>query len=130
MPNEYTLFHGTDGDSILGIIRDRSMRPDPDGLVYFSERFDDALQHGADRKRGASFAFKASVTVPAGASLTRTARAGNPYAVVIKTLTPLPVRITELYARLGRVGQFGLKTVLGIESIKSYLQSSKEWGTT
>jgi hypothetical protein len=53
------VFHGTDGDSILGIIRDSSMRPDQDGLVYFSERFDDALQHGADRKRGASFAFKA-----------------------------------------------------------------------
>lgn len=98
----------------LGIIRDRSMRPDQDGLVYFSERFDDALQHGADTKRGASFAFKASVTFPAGAALTRTARAGNPYAVIVKTLTPLPVRITELYARLGRVGQFELKIVSGI----------------
>jgi hypothetical protein len=104
------------------------MRPDRDGLVYFSERFEDALQHGADTKRGASFAFKATVAVPAGASLSRTTRPGNPYAVVIKTLVPLPVRITELYARLGRVGQFELKTVSGLENIKSYLQGSKGAG--
>lgn len=130
MPNEYTLFHGTDGDSMLGIIRDRSMRPDHDGLVYFSERFEDALQHGADTKRGASYAFEASVTVPAGASLTRAARPGNPYAVIIKTLTPLPVRITELYARLGRVDRFELKTVSGLGNIKSYLHGSKAAGPT
>ena len=82
MANEYTLFHGAEGDNILGIIRDGCMRPDLHCQVYFSERFDDALQHGADRKRGASFAFRATVVIPAGASVSRTSRPGNPVAVV------------------------------------------------
>lgn len=35
MLNEYALFHGATGNEILSIIRERSIRPGYDGLVYF-----------------------------------------------------------------------------------------------
>jgi hypothetical protein len=128
MPNELTLFHGATGDEILSVIRERSMRPDRDGLVYFSEKFEDALQHGADTRRKASFAFKALITIPAGATVTRTTKQGNPLTVLVRTLTPLPTRLLEMYVRLGRVGAFELKTVSGIENIKTYLEGQSAAG--
>ena len=91
------------------------------GKIFFSERFEDALQHGADTKRGASFAFKAQVTVPDGALVERTVTHGNPLAVVVKTTLPLPTSILELYVRLGRAGQFELKVVKGAAAIKTCL---------
>ena len=105
------------------------MRPDPRHQIYFSERFDDALQHGADVKRGASFAFKAMVAIPAGASMSRTSRPGNPVAVVVTTTQPLPTRIIELYVRLGRAPRFELETIKGIEQIKKYLTRTKAAGS-
>lgn len=128
MPNELTLFHGATGDNILSIIRERSMRPDRDGLVYFSEKFEDALQHGADTRRKASFAFKAAITIPAGATVTRATKPGNPLTVLVRTVTPLPARLLEMYVRLGRVGAFELKKVSGSENIKTYLEGQTAAG--
>src|SRR5579884_2597795 len=102
MSNEYELFHGTPGDNILTIIKEHSMRPGPDHKVYYSQKFEDALQHGVDTKRRAAFAFKGKVTVPAGASLTREQRPGNPLAVIVTTIQPLPTQILELYVRAAR----------------------------
>lgn len=119
MGNEYELFHGAPGDNILSIIQDRSMRPDPDHRVYYSQRFEDALQHGADIKRKAAFAFKAKVTVPAGASLGREQRPGNPLAVIVTTVQPLPTQILELYVRPARATQ--VEIIKGVEAIKHYL---------
>lgn len=121
MLRTYELFHGSPADGILSIMNARSMRPDPSGRIFYSERFEDALQHGADTKRGASFAFKAQVTVADGAVVERTVTPGNPLTVVIKTTLPLPTNLLELYVRLGRVGQFELKVVKGAGAIKAYL---------
>ncbi len=121
MSRIYELFHGSPADSILSIMNARSMRPDVSGEIYFSERFEDALQHGADRKKGASFAFKAQVTVPDAASIERIVKPGNPLTVLVKTTVPLPTNLLELYVRLGRVGQFELKVVKGAAAIRAYL---------
>lgn len=121
MSRIYELFHGSPAGAILSIMNAHSMRPDPSGKIFFSERFEDALQHGADTTRGASFAFKAQVTVPDGAVVERIVTHGNPLAVVVKTTLPLPTNILELYVRLGRAGQFELKVVKGAAAIKTYL---------
>jgi len=114
-------FHGAPGDTILNIIKEGVMRPDAAHQIYFSERFEDALQHGADTRRKASFAFKAQVTVVDGAALQRTARPGNPLTVLVTTALPLPAKILELYIRVGRVGEFELKVIKGVEAVKAYL---------
>ena len=63
------LFHGTNGDNILAIMREGLLRPNHEGKIYFSERrFDSVLMHGADMKRKATFAVKLRVTIPTSAA--------------------------------------------------------------
>ena len=115
----YELYHGTDGDSILSIIRDASMRPNTEHKIFFSERFDDALQHGADLKRKLTFAFKAQVTLPGTASLERTTKPGNPLTVIVTSSAPLPTTVLELYVRTPH--QQHLDIVKGLPAIKKLL---------
>jgi hypothetical protein len=124
MANTYDLFHGSPADCILSIMKEGSMRPDADHRLYYSERFEDALQHGADIKRRASFAFKAQVTVVDGATLQRVAKPGNPFTVLVTTTLPLPTKILTLYVRLGQVGEFELKVIEGSAAIQAYLLKS------
>lgn len=119
MGNDLELYHGAPGDNILSMIRDRAMRPDSSHKVYFSNRFDDALQHGADLKRKATYAFKAKVTIPAGASVARESRPGNPVSVIVTTSLPLPTEILELYVRQPRATK--VEIIRGIEAIKRLL---------
>jgi hypothetical protein len=121
MSSTYELFHGSPAAGIIGIINEGKMRPDATHHLFFSERFEDALQHGADTTRKASFAFKAQITIVDGASVERAAKPGNPLAVVVTTVLPLPTKILELYVRLGRVGDFEIKIIKGIDAIKAYL---------
>ena len=121
MERTYELFHGSPADGILSIMNEGSMRPDASHQLFYSERFEDALQHGADTKRMASFAFKAEVTVVKGATVERVVKQGNPLTVLVTTTLPLPTRILELYVRLGRVGEFELKVIKGDGAIKAYL---------
>src|SRR5260370_17553287 len=95
----YELYHGTDGDRILSIIRDGLMRPNAEHKTFFSERFEDALQHGGDIKRKLTFAFKAQVTLPPVASLERTTKPGNPLTVIVNSISPLPTTILHLHLR-------------------------------
>jgi hypothetical protein len=115
----YELFHGTDGDAILSIIRDASMRPNAEHKIFFSERFDDALQHGADLKRKLTFAVKVQVSLPATATLERTSKPGNPLTVIVTSTTPLPASILELYVRTPH--QQHLQIVKGLAAIKALL---------
>jgi hypothetical protein len=119
MANEHEWFHGSPGDNILSIIRDRSMRPDASHKLYFSHRYDDAFQHGADLKRRAAFAFKAKVTLPSGASVVRESRPGNPIAIIVTTVQPLATQILELYVR--RPNEPKIEVIKGVEVIKAYL---------
>ncbi len=65
-----TLYHGTNGDNILQIIAVGTMSPNASREIFFSEQYEDVLQHGADRKRQESYALKLEVTLPIGASIT------------------------------------------------------------
>jgi hypothetical protein len=125
---ELDVFHGADGDAILGIIRDGSMHPAADHLIFYSARLEDVFQHGGDRKRNACFGFKAKITLPAGASQKRAALDGNPLAIVVTSTLPVPTQIFELYVRRVRSSEF--ETIRGIDMIKGYLvraaQSAKE----
>lgn len=115
----YELYHGTDGDSILSILQDASMKPNGEHKIFFSERFDDALQHGGDLKRKLTFAFKAQVVVPATATLERTVKPGNPLTVIVNSVAPLATTILELYVRTPHQQQ--LQIVKGIPAIKTFL---------
>jgi hypothetical protein len=74
--------------------------------------------------RKASFAFKAEVTIVDGASVQRVVKPGNPLTVLVTTTIPLPVKILELYVRLGRVGEFQMNVIKGADAIKAYLLKS------
>lgn len=115
----YELYHGTNGDSILSIMRDGLMRPNAQHQTFFSERFEDALQHGGDLKRKLTFAFKAQVVLPSAASLERTAKPGNPLTVIVNCTTPLPTTLLELYVRTPH--QQHLQVLKGTPAIKSFL---------
>jgi hypothetical protein len=116
----YELYHGTDGDSILSIIRDGFMRPNAEHKMFFSERFDDALQHGGDLKQKLTFAFKAQVTLPGTASLERTTKPGNPLTVIVTSSVNLPTTILELYVRTPH--QQHLQVVKALPAIKKFLE--------
>jgi hypothetical protein len=119
MSNQFEVFHGTDGDNILSIIRDGSMRPDSNHEIYYSIWFEDVLAHGADSKRKAAFGFKARIQLPAGASQRRESRSGNPIAIIVTTALPLPTEILELYVRPANATS--IEIVRGIEAIKGHL---------
>lgn len=119
MPNELTLYRGQDGDKILSMIAGGSIPPNEFHQVFFSQLLADALQHGGDQKRKATFAVKMKVTVPAGASITRTSTLGNPLAVVITTVHPLPVQVIEMYVRPPRGSEY--LTIQGVPAIKAHL---------
>ena len=121
MSTEYEFFHGTEADKVLSILDQGSMRADASHEIYFSQRFEDALQHGADMKRGAAFAFKARVTIPDGASIRRVQRPGNPLTVIVTTALPLPVAIQEMYVRLPGNDGFRLEIVKGVHAIRAFL---------
>jgi hypothetical protein len=128
MANTHEVFHGTEGANILNILKDGSIRPDVSHEVYFSTRFEDALQHGADMQLHASFAFRGEVTIVSGASVQRVSRPGNPSTMLVTTTLPLPISIVELYVRLGRAGEFELKQVKGAAEIKAYLLLAQKAG--
>lgn len=113
------LFHGANGDNILNIIRDGSMRPDANHEIYFSATHEDTFAHGPDSKRKASFGFKAQVNLPAGASQRREWRSGNPLSVIVTSALPVPVELLELYVRPARGTTY--ETIRGVQAIKTFL---------
>ena len=121
MSTVHEVFHGTEGDNVLSILGQGLMRPDEDHEIYFSQRFEDALKHGADEKRRAAFAFKARVTIPDGASVRRAQKPGNPLTVIVTTVLPISVAIEELYVRIPIDEGFEFKVVKGEQSIRAFL---------
>lgn len=116
------LYHGTNGDNILQIIRFGMLRPTAEGKIFFSEwRFDSVLMHGADRRRGATFAVKLRVTIPTTSTLQQGTTAGVSDTLIVATTMPLPVQVLELYVREPRATT--VKTVRGIPDITKYLSA-------
>ena len=116
------LYHGTNGDNILEIIRLGVLKPNTDGEVFFSQwRLDSVLMHGADLRRKAAFAVKLRVTIAAPAQLQQAATAGVSDTLVVSTTLPLGVQVLELYVREPRGSV--VKTIKGTAEIKKYLSS-------
>jgi hypothetical protein len=114
------LYHGTNGDNILKIIREGALRPTVGGKLYFSERrFDSVLMHGADRKRQAAFAVKLRVSIPTNAALLRTTTAGVADTLVVTTSMSLHAQVLELYVR--GPGASTVETIRGVPDITKYL---------
>ena len=114
------LYHGTNGDNILQIIRSSAILPNPEGKVFFSEwRFDSVLMHGADTRRGATFAVKLLVTIPTTAVLQQAATAGVSDTLIVATTMPLQVQVLELYVRERRANS--VTTIRGIRDIIRHL---------
>ena|ERR1700730_14452569 len=116
------LYHGTNGDNILQIIRHGMLRPNAEGKMFFSEqKFDSVLMHGADTKRKATFAVKLRVTILTTAALQQAATAGVSDTLIVTTAMPLQVQVLELYVREPRAST--VKTIRGIPDITKYLSA-------
>ena len=114
------LFHGTNGDNILKIMRQGSLTPDAERRIFFSEqRFDSVLMHGADTKRKATFAIKVRVTIPSAASQQRTATPGVSDTLIVTTHAPLQAEVLELYVRQPRAS--AVTIIKGRAEIEKYL---------
>jgi hypothetical protein len=98
MRNE-TLYHGTDGDSILAIMATGVMRPG-EGKIFFSRhRWEDSLMHGGDTARKASFVIKVAVSIPENIVSYNTSTPGVGVTFVVETVVPLHAEVLELYVR-------------------------------
>jgi len=115
------LYHGTTGDNILGIMHTRSLRPGVDGTLFFSEnRFESVLMHGADRRRGASFAVKMRVHLPPGVTTERIATPGVVDTLSVRTTFPILADVLELYVRQARASS--VQVIRGAADIQRFLQ--------
>jgi hypothetical protein len=115
-----TLFHGTDGDSILQLLKTRQMRPDSEGRMFFSEhKYESVLMHGADLKRKLTFAVKLQVHVPNEAAFQRTTTPGVDDTLVLVCRVPLRVDVLELYVRRPR--STAIETFHGAAAIERFL---------
>jgi hypothetical protein len=95
--NEY--FHGTNGDNLKQIIKNKKMLPDEEGNIFVSAAFD-VFQHGGDRTRGMALAVRIGVNLNEGMIAKRVTLTGNPYAVKISTTKAVEVKILKLFYRL------------------------------
>ena len=117
-----TLFHGTNGDNILSIIESGMMRPGADGRLFFArEDYGPVFMHGGDRKRGATFAIKVQVEIPAGVPIQRGSTSGVQNTYIVSTSKPLAVTVSELFVR-DQPGEPVVR-ILGQHDIATYLRA-------
>jgi hypothetical protein len=115
-----TLFHGTDGDSILQLLKTRQMHPDSEGKMFFSEnKYESVLMHGADLKRKLTFAVKLQVNVPNGTVLQKMTTPGVTDTLVLVSRVPIRVEVLELYVRRPRAT--AVETFHGAAAIERFL---------
>jgi hypothetical protein len=116
------LFHGTNGDNILEIIRTGKMLPSSDGKLFFSQ-FDwtQVLQHGPDTKRKATFVIAVTVQIPPTAKTQSIPTPGAMNTLVVLTTVPIAVEVKELFIREphGSTAQ----RIVGAGAIAQYLRS-------
>lgn len=114
------LYHGANGDNILHILRARSMQPDSQGRMFFSEyRYDSVLMHGGDLKRMLTLAIKVRVQLPSEDVVERVATPGVADTLVIRTTVPIVADVLELYVR--RPNAPNVEVVHGFANIQNFL---------
>ena len=115
------LYHGANGDAILGIIARAAMEPH-DGKVFFARhRWESLFMHGADRKRNASFVVKVQVSIPAQAIRRRIETPGVLDTFVVETKSVLPAQVLERYVRRPTEDGFRLQHFVGLAAIRAQL---------
>ena len=114
------LYHGTNGDNILQILRSRRMRPNISGKIFFSQhRFDSAFMHGPDLKRKLTFVIRVRVKIPNGTTLQRYPTPGVASTLVLNTETAVFAEVLDLYVRKPQGGP--IETVHGKAAIERFL---------
>lgn len=95
------LYHGTRGDSILGIIRERKIHPSG-GQIFFCKQesqMPTLFPHGADTARNAAFVVKLKVHIPDHAKLKPRSTPGVPDTWVLETHHSVKAEVQVLYIR-------------------------------
>ena len=117
-----SLYHGANGDAILGVIESGTIKPNL-GQVFFSvSRWQSVLMHGADISRMAAFAVKLSVQIPNDVGTLLTGTAGIPDTLVVLTTHPLQAEVLELYIRKRTPdGEMAVEQINGVRPIRTYL---------
>lgn len=116
------VYHGSDGDSILGIISAGEIRPDSEGRVFFARHgWAGVLQHGGDRKRKAAFALALDVEIPPAALIERKETPGIRDTFVVHTSSPLKAKAVTLFVR--NPGATQPELVSGPDAITRYLRA-------
>jgi hypothetical protein len=116
------LYHGTNGDHILGIMRQSLMTP-TNGEIFFVKHDSEVhtcFVHGADAVRSAAFVVKVRVEFPDNIPFKAEPRHGNRDAWVLKTTSPVRAQVLKLFVRF-RPGQ-PMQTVDGAAKIREYLE--------
>ena len=95
------LFHGLNGDDLSQALGTGTLVPDGNNEIYFDyTSFANCFVHGADRTRGRSFVIGVEVEL-SNHHYRMEEKPGNPTTLIVTTIEPLPVSITELYVRSG-----------------------------
>ncbi len=117
------LFHGADSSKILHILNTGKMIPDSQGDIYFDETaFQNCFVHGVDSAKRSSFVLKVEVELD-GLHFYRTQKSGNPTTLIVKTTSPISVKVLEMFVRLGtRDEGFNIEHIIGEEKIRLWLQ--------
>jgi len=120
MPIE-VLYHGTNGDNALRILRQGIMRP-RDGRIFFCKhesQLPTLFMHGADTSRHAAFVIRAKVHIPAHDQFKAVATPGVPDTWVLRTHAPVKAEIDALLIRR-KPGEL-VSTVTGPREINNVL---------
>lgn len=116
------LFHGADGENILGIIQGREMFPNFQDEIFFSEYHPESVfMHGGDIRRKASFAILVEVDVPSDIIKVKKATSGVRDTLIFKTNLPLRTKVLELYARRLVDGRATVQKIVGELNIRKFL---------
>jgi hypothetical protein len=119
---EDVLYHGTDGDSILNIIKTRQIRPNSEGEIYFSQwEWAPAMMHSREKKRKATFVIMVRVQIPKNAVRVPKATEGVRSTLVIQTKTPIEAEVLEMHVRRPGPDGFIFQHVKGLDAIRTAL---------
>ncbi len=95
-----SVFHGTNGDSILSIMDSGEIRPNERGEIYFAQHhWQDALMYGPDKERRASFVIAVDIWYPETVREEMKPTPGVMYTLVLHTASPITAEVRRLYIR-------------------------------
>jgi hypothetical protein len=117
------LFHGADSGKFLYVLDNGQMIPDAQGEIYFDETsYQNCFVHGVDSAKKASFVVKVEIDLR-NLHHYRTRKPGNPTTLIVKSASPVAVKIPEMFVRTGaRDEGFEIEHIVGEEKIRLRLK--------